>query len=167
VLGTGASIAFKAAYMRAIGGFDPTLGAGTLTQGGEDLFIFFQTVTRGYTIAYQPTALLYHLHRRSYADLRKQMYGYGVGLTAYLTKSLFDQPMLLFYLIKKLPYGIFFAFSTRSPKNNRKSSNYPKELTKLELQGMLYGPLAYLSQSLTRLRNSRKQRHLPAPQFSK
>src|SRR5205823_7839240 len=34
-LGTGANIAFKASYLRAVGGFDPTLGTGTLAQGGE------------------------------------------------------------------------------------------------------------------------------------
>ena len=143
-LGTGANIAFKAAYLRAMGGFDPALGAGTLARGGEDLFIFFQTVMQGHTIVYEPAALLYHPHHRDYAGLRKQMYCYGMGLTAYLTKSVVDQPILLFDLIKKIPDGIFFIFSSRSPKNGHKSTSYPKELTRLEWLGMLYGPLAYL-----------------------
>jgi GT2 family glycosyltransferase len=144
LLGTGANIAFKASYLRAIGGFDPVLGAGTLARGGEDLFIFFQTIMQGHTIAYEPAALLYHPHHRGYANLRKQMYCYGVGVTAYLTKVVVDRPMLLFDLIKRIPYGLFFTFSTRSPKNSRKSNIYPKELTRLELLGMLYGPLACL-----------------------
>jgi hypothetical protein len=67
-----------------------------------------------------------------------------MGLTAYLTKSVVDQPMLLFDLIKKTPHGIFFIFSSRSPKNGHKSTSYPKELTRLERLGMFYGPLAYL-----------------------
>jgi glycosyltransferase involved in cell wall biosynthesis len=157
-LGTGANIGFRATYLRAMGGFDPALGAGTLARGGEDLFIFFQTVMQGHTIVYEPAALLYHPHHRDYAGLRKQMYSYGMGLTAYLTKSVVDQPMLLFDLIKKTPYGIFFIFSSRSPKNDHKSTSYPKELTRFEWLGMLYGPLAYV-RSRWALRRSR--RHIP------
>jgi GT2 family glycosyltransferase len=156
-LGTGANIAFKAAYLRAVGGFDPALGAGTLARGGEDLFIFFQVVTQGHTLVYEPAALLYHPHHRDYADLCKQMYCYGMGLTAYLTKSVVDQPTLLFNLIKKIPYGIFFIFGTRSSKNGHKSTYYPKELTKLELQGMLHGPLAYLRSRWALRRSYRKR----------
>ena len=144
ILGTGANIAFKATYLRKVGGFEPTLGAGTLARGGEDLSIFFHIMMQGYTTVYEPSALLYHPHHRAYADLCKQMYCYGVGLTAYLTKSVIDQPMLLFDLIRKIPYGIFFTLSANSPRNSRKSSSYPKELTKVELHGMLHGPLAYL-----------------------
>lgn len=155
LLGTGANIAFKAAYLREIGGFDPALGAGTLAQGGEDLAIFFYIVMQGHTIAYEPAALLYHPHHRTHSALRKQMYSYGVGLTAYLTKIVLDQPMLLLDLIKKIPYGLFFTFNTHSPKNKKKSANYPKELTKLELRGMLYGPLAYLKSRRALKRSNR------------
>src|SRR5436305_3274740 len=156
-LGTGANIAFTAAYLREIGGFAADLGAGTLAKGGEDLAIFFQIVTQGHTLVYEPAALLYHPHHRNYPELCKQMYCYGAGLTAYLTKMVIDQPTLVFDLIKKIPYGIFFTFSTRSSQNKRKSAFYPKELTKLELRGMLHGPLAYLRSrwALRRLQQGR------------
>jgi len=142
--GTGACMAFKAAFLRSTGGFDLSLGAASPAQGGEDLAAFFQVVTRGYKLVYEPAALLYHPHHRDYMALRKQIYHYGIGLTAYLTKVLLDNPRLLFDLIPKLPYGLVFALSTRSPKNSKKSTQYPKELTTLELKGMLYGPSAYL-----------------------
>jgi glycosyltransferase involved in cell wall biosynthesis len=143
-LGTGANMAFKAASLRTIGGFDPALGPGTPTKGGEDLALFFHLLMQGQTIVYNSAALLYHAHRRNYSDLCQQMYGYGLGLTAYITKSVIDQPRLFFDLIKKIPLGIFFLLSPRSSKNSKKSTNYPKELNRLELRGMLYGPLAYL-----------------------
>lgn len=142
--GTGANMAFTAAFLESVGGFDPALGTGTPAQNGEDLAVFFQVVTRGYTLVYTPAALLYHLHRRDYAGLHKQIYTYGVGLTAYLMKSVLDNPRLLFDLITKIPYGLYFTLNTRSPKNRKKSIYYPKELTRVELKGMLYGPLAYL-----------------------
>ena len=156
ILGTGANIAFRSAYLREIGGFDPALGAGTPAKGGEDLAIFFQIIMQGHTIVYEPAALLYHPHQRSYTDLRKQIYCYGVGLTAYLIKSVLDRPMLLFDLIKKIPYGVFFALSAHSSKNSHKTIYYPKELTRIELQGMLHGPLAYL-RSRWALRRSRRR----------
>ena len=111
--GAGASMAFRATFLRDAGGFDPALGIGSLARGGEDLAMFFQVMTRGYKLVYEPASLLYHLHRRDYLDLRKQIYNCGVGLTAYLTKSLLDSPQLLFDIVVKVPYGLFFALSSR------------------------------------------------------
>jgi glycosyltransferase involved in cell wall biosynthesis len=153
--GTGASMAFRAAFLRSVGGFDPALGTGSPAQGGEDLAIFFQVITRGYKLVYEPAAVVYHPHYHDYKVLRKQMYRNGVGLTAYLTKILLDNPRLLFDFVPRLPYGLVFTLSPRSSKNNKKSPHYPRELTTLELKGMLYGPFAYLYSRWT-MRNARK-----------
>ena len=142
--GTGASMGCTAAFLHSIGGFDSALGAGTRAQTGEDIAVFFQAVSQGNTLVYQPAALAYHLHRRNYQELCKQIFTYGVGLTAYLTKSLVDDPRLLLDFLAKVPYGLFFSFSSRSSKNSKKSTHFPKELTRLERKGMLYGPFAYL-----------------------
>ena len=136
--GTGASMAFRSAFLRSVGGFDPAL------QCGMDIAAFFQVVRWGYKLVYEPAALVYHLHRRDYADLRKQIYNYGVALTAYLTKSILEQPRLLFELVTKVPYGLFFTLSARSPKNRKKLVHYPRNLTMLELKGMLFGPFVYV-----------------------
>jgi len=153
--GTGASMAFTAAFLRSVSGFDPALGPGSPAQGGEDLTLFFQAVTRGYKLVYESAALVYHPHRRDYSGLRKQIYQYGIGLAAYLTRSMLDTPRLLLDLVTKLPYGLFFILSARSPKNSKKSENYPQELTMLERKGMLYGPFAYM-RSRWAIRNARK-----------
>jgi len=142
--GTGASMAFTSAFLHRIGGFDPVLGAGTQTGGGEDLSAFFQVITSGYRLVYEPASLLYHLHRRDYIQLRKQIYYCGVSLMAFLTKIVFNNPLLLFDIIAKVPHGLFFIFSSRSKKNKKRSKNYPKDLITLERIGMLYGPFAYL-----------------------
>ncbi len=152
--GTGASMAFRAAFLRSIGGFDLALGPATPARGAEDLAAFFQVVTRRYKLVYEPAAVIYHPHYRDYMVLRKQMYRNGIGLTAFLTKILLDNPRLLFDLIPKLPYGLVFTLSARSPKNSKKLENYPKELTVLELKGMLYGPFAYVRSRWT-VRNAK------------
>ncbi len=118
--GTGASMAFRADFLRSVGGFDPAL------QCAMDIAAFFQTIKRGHKLVYEPAALAYHCHRRGYAELQKQIYNYGVGLTAYLTKNILEQPRCLLELIMKVPYGLFFTLSTRSPKNQKKQVHYPK-----------------------------------------
>ena len=144
--GSGVCMAFTAALLQSVNGFDPALGPGVPARAGEDLALFFQAIMHGHTVVYTPASLLYHLHRRDYTHLRQQMYNYGVGLTAYLTKNICDTPRLLFDFASKVPYGLYFTLSHRSPKNTKKSSHYPKELTRLELAGMLYGPFAYVRQ---------------------
>jgi len=144
--GTGASMAFRADFLRMVGGFDPAL------QCGMDIAAFFQAIKRGYTLVYEPAALAYHGHRREYLELQKQIYTYGVGLTAYLTKILLEQPRYLLELVTKVPYGLIFMLSTRSPKNQKKQVDYPKELTRLEFKGMLHGPFIYLGRRSKRRR---------------
>jgi glycosyltransferase involved in cell wall biosynthesis len=143
-VGTGSNMAFTAAFLRSVGGFDPALGPGSKAPAGEELALFFQVITAGHKLVYTPAALLYHLHRRDYADLRRQIYSYGVGLTAYLTKCALGNPRLLFDLLTKVPYGLYHAVSPRSHENSARSAHYPKDLTILELKGMLHGPLAYV-----------------------
>ena len=143
-MGTGASMALRAAFLRSVGGFDPALGVGTLAQGGEDIALFFQVISAGHQLVYAPAAVVYHPHRREYKDLRKQIYLYGVGLTAYLTKVLLDDPRQLLAFLPKVLHGLVFTLSPRSQKNSRKSAQYPQELSILELKGMLYGSFAYV-----------------------
>lgn len=144
MFGSGANMAFRTAVLRQIGGFDPALGTGTAALGGDDLAAFFEIITRGYKLVYEPAAMVHHHHRRDYAGLRQQIYGYGVGLTAYLTKCLLDRPGLLLDFAVRVPSGLVYLFSPHSPKNRKKSAGYPAELTRIERRGMFYGPLAYL-----------------------
>lgn len=144
MFGSGASMAFKAGVLRDLGGFDPAMGGGSIALGGEDLAAYFRVIVGGYQLIYEPAAIVRHAHYRDYAKLRRQIYAYGVGLTAFLTKCLFDDPRLMVDFIAKVPYGLFFIFSPRSAKNQKKTAGYPPELTSVELKGMIYGPFAYL-----------------------
>ncbi len=160
-LGVGASMAFRASVLRQIGGFDPALAGDGPARGGEDLAAFFQVITRGYTMIYEPAALLYHLHRQDYPGLLRQIHNYGIGQTAYLTRNLVTNPRLVFDFLSRIPYGLSFLLSNRSSKNAKKSASYPRELTRAELLGMLYGPLAYLQSRwrVHQLRQSSRQQN--------
>lgn len=142
--GSGANMAFRRSSLDRIGGFDSVLGTGTPAMGGDDLAAFFRVIIGGEALVYEPGALVHHLHYREYEALQRQIYGYGVGLTAFLTKAVLDQPRLLFSLMTKAPRGCVYALSPHSGKNTKKGVDYPNSLTPLERKGMVHGPLAAL-----------------------
>ena len=90
--GSGANMAFRTDVLRSMRGFDPALGAGTRAKGGDDLAAFFDVIAAGHAVAYEPGALVYHQHHRTFEALQRQTFGYGAGLTAYLTKTVLDHP---------------------------------------------------------------------------
>jgi GT2 family glycosyltransferase len=142
VLGTGANMAFRVEALRQAGCLDPAFNTKALPNG-TDVESLLRVMLRGWTVVHDPGAIVQHAHQRTYEALERRVYGYGLGLTAVLTKSLLQNPKLLPELVRKLPRGIFFALSPSSGKNAEKEEDFPAELTRLELRGMLRGPLAY------------------------
>ena len=142
-LGSGRSMAFRRDQFRRLGGFDVALGPPTPTLAGEDIEALLRVVISGSRVVHEPAALVWHAHPRDYRMLRRRMWGYGLGLSACLTKSVVENPRLLPSLLRKLPGGLAFALSARSDKNKNRQGDYPKELIRLELAGLACGPLAY------------------------
>jgi O-antigen biosynthesis protein len=143
-VGSGANMAFSREALAAIGGFDAALGAGTRARGGDDLAAFFEVLQHGFQLVYEPAAVVRHRHAQDLDALERQVHGYGVGLTAYLTSCLVRRPRLLGSLVRLAPRGIRHALSASSPKNARLPDGYPPRLARLERRGMLAGPFAYL-----------------------
>ncbi|MFW3386638.1 UNVERIFIED_CONTAM: glycosyltransferase [Kocuria sp. CPCC 205274] len=141
--GSGANIAFRRACIDEIGGFTNHLGVGTPAWGGEDIDVLRRTITAGYTLVYVPSALMWHRHRRSYDALRRQMYRYGVGLSATVTKWVMEDRGTAIEVARRLPAGVLHILGPKSRKNKAKTSTYPISLTLLELAGLLVGPFAY------------------------
>jgi GT2 family glycosyltransferase len=90
--GTGANMAFRRSVFETIGGFDPALDVGTQTTGGGDLEIYFRLLQEGYTLAYEPSALVRHRHRRSQAGLYRQIASWGRAVFAVKARSLRAYP---------------------------------------------------------------------------
>ena len=143
MFGSGANMSFKTDVLRRIGGYDPALGAGTPTRSAAEFPAFYNVIMNNYQIVYRPDAIVYHSHHEQYEPFRRQFYGYGVGFTAFLTKSILEHPRVFFDLLRRLVYVLFFIFSPESPRHAKKEAGYPKELNRLEVLGMLYGPIAY------------------------
>jgi glycosyltransferase involved in cell wall biosynthesis len=154
-MGAGGNMAFRTHALRALGGFDEALGAGTPAKGGEDLDIFRRVLVDGHVIAYTPDAVVRHHHRDTYAALRQQMFDYGVGMAAVLTKLLLLGGRPALDVLRLIPRGIFAQLSPRSAKNIKKPAEMPRVLLYVELLGSLVGPVLYLySAAVTRRRRT-------------
>jgi hypothetical protein len=128
-----------------MGGFDVGLGAGTPTQGGEDTLMFSQLLLTGHTVVYHPAALTRHFHRREAGDLEKQMFGYGVGLTAFYTALLRWNWRLLLPLIRLAPRGVIDMSGGRSSAaTTGLPDEFPPGLLRLKRRGLLLGPVSYV-----------------------
>jgi glycosyltransferase involved in cell wall biosynthesis len=142
--GSGANMAFRTDVLIGMRGFEPALGAGTEAKGGDDLAAFFDVIAAGHAIAYEPGAIVYHQHHRTFEALQRQTFGYGAGLTAYLTKTVVDEPRRVLDMLAKAPGAARHALSPSSAKNERLPGDTPRVLVRRERLGMLVGPALYL-----------------------
>jgi O-antigen biosynthesis protein len=143
-LGATANAAFRAAILgdSRIGLMDEALGPGTPTGVGEDTYLFYKILRAGHTIVYEPSAFVWHEHRREMRALRRQIYDYSCGHVAYhLTTLLRDGDLrALPYLGLVLP-GVHAA---RLLRRLVSKSEYPCAFILLEILGNLAGPWAWL-----------------------
>lgn len=153
-LGSGENFAFRRELLIELGGFDPDLGSATPTHGGEDVEAMLRVLLADHQVIYEPRAMVRHAHLREFEQFERRVWGYGVGLSACLSKVLLTHPGLFPQLLTKLPRGLAYALSPRSPKNVDKPADYPGRLTRLELRGMAYGPVAYARSRARRRRGA-------------
>jgi GT2 family glycosyltransferase len=141
-IGAGANMAVRKTLINEIGGFDEALDAGTPTQSGGDHEFFARILLAGYHIIYEPTAMSWHRHRRTWEEAVKAVHGYGVGVYAFWTRLFFVEKQYSIILFTKR-----WLLDTQLP-NLYKSifrikRNYPLSFVFAELRGCLQGPFAY------------------------
>lgn len=161
-VGSGANMFVQRDVALRMGGFDPMLGTGTPTLGGEDLDLFIRLAHDGVAIVYDPTVMILHDHPDSLAGIRRHAYSYGIGVTAMLAKQLIRGPQRR-QMLQRIPAGVRYALSPNSRKNRQKSSEYPRTLDTLERLGMIVGPWTYLLSLAESVRRSRPGRSTFGP----
>ncbi|GAA1831656.1 hypothetical protein GCM10009836_07050 [Pseudonocardia ailaonensis] len=144
VFGTGANFAFDRGVLGQADGFDEALGAGSPTRGGEDLDAFVNTLLRDRTIVYEPSAIVWHYHRVGHRELLRQLYGYGTGFAAFITKCLIRRSTR-WEVIRRIPAGLGRIVSIRSETKEAlgEQHEFPKGATLVELMGYATGPFLY------------------------
>lgn len=165
-LGATANAAFRAVIFDdpAIGMLDEALGAGMPTGCSEDTYLFYRILKANHTIVYEPTAWVWHRHRRDEGALRHQIRCYSKGHVAYhLTTLLRDRDGRA---LVRLGYSLPKTYARRAYARLRGDSDYPLSLILTEIAGSLAGPWA-LWQSRRRVRrlgpSARPGRHHAVP----
>ncbi len=143
-VGAGANMALRKEVQLHVGLFDEALDAGTPTQSGGDHEFFSRILLAGYHIVYEPRALSWHRHRRTWAETRKAIKGYGIGVYAYWTRLLLAEGELG---ILKLPYGWFIYEQLPNVFRSLfgRPGSQPLNLLLAELQGCVLGPWKYFA----------------------
>jgi glycosyltransferase involved in cell wall biosynthesis len=142
--GVGASMAFDREALLRIGGFDVALGAGTPARAGEDTAAICDLMLDGGTFVYWPGAVMWHEHRKEFAEVERQLDGYGSGLTAFYTRAVLRDPRRLLTLARLAPRAIRDLRGKDSVRTATMTDDYPATLRRASVRGMLSGPSRYL-----------------------
>jgi GT2 family glycosyltransferase len=141
-LGATANAAFRSTIFAhpRIGMLDPALGAGSPTGCSEDTDLFYRVLAAGFTVVYEPSAFVWHHHRRDMRALRRQIYAYSKGHVAYHLKTWlhYGDTRALFHLALTLPKWQI----KKLVRWLRRSNDYPLSLILTEIAGNLAGPWA-------------------------
>jgi GT2 family glycosyltransferase len=85
-IGAGASMGLRRSALARLGGFDERLGPGA-AGCNDDSEMWYRILASGGRCVYEPSAVVWHRHRREMADLQAQLYAYMRGhVTALLVQ---------------------------------------------------------------------------------
>jgi O-antigen biosynthesis protein len=165
-LGATANAAFRSTIFSdpQIGLMEEVLGPGMPSGVGEDTYLFYKVLKAGHAIVYEPSAYVWHKHRRDLAALRRQLYNYSKGHVAYhLTTLMRDQDLrALVHLGIRLP-----QYYLRKAKNRLLGrGHYPMSLILIEMAGNLAGPWALWRSRCIVKREGRSAPYVPVAQCS-
>lgn len=142
-LGGTANVAFRRSIFSDpnVGLFEETLGSGVPTGVGEDTYIFYKALKEGYAVVYEPSAYVWHKHRKTMRDLQRQIYAYSRGHVAYHLTTLFRDGD--FRALTAMFFTLPRYHAARIKDYVLGWTDYPLRLAFLEIAGHLAGPWAY------------------------
>jgi GT2 family glycosyltransferase len=158
VFGAGANMIFRRAALVALGGFDDALDTGAPLPGGGDLDAFYRLVRAGYPLVREPWLMVYHQHRREYSGLRRQMWTWGLGTMAFVTKTFREDPQertkVRRWILWWLSYQLSKIFVPRLRRNRLK---WPWDIVLAELLGAVAGICGEYDRSKVRIERIRRR----------
>jgi len=137
--GSGANMAFRRSVFDTVALFDTALGAGTVTNGGEDTEMLFRVLAHGFGMVYEPRAIIRHRHRLEYEGVERQISGWGSGMYSFLTRSVLAFPRA-WWVIGLLGARNFGHLVRRVVQ----PGSAPRRLVLTELAGAVTGPARYV-----------------------
>ncbi|MCC9138953.1 glycosyltransferase [Pontibacter silvestris] len=151
-IGAGANMAFRKSVVEEVGYFDELLDVGAAGCNG-DSEMWFRILMRGYTIKYNPRAVVFHKHRKDLKDLNKQMFSYmrGHAAAALIQQSMCKTAGYNRYLFWVLPVWYLKMVVRGFPKYELRYG-----LLKSEITGLWSGVRYYFNNRSRTKRNNEK-----------
>jgi glycosyltransferase involved in cell wall biosynthesis len=138
--GVGTNMAFRRSLFDTEARFAEFLDVGTPSGSGGDTEMFQRLVAHGHTVVYEPAALVWHVHRRSEADLLRQLRANGLGFGAYLCACMRNRSAgrlaVIGFALKHWLWGWILRRLVR-PRG------LPRRFVWAELRGALRSPIAF------------------------
>ena len=141
-VGAGANMALRKTVLQHVGLFDEALDAGTPTESGGDHEFFARILLAGYEIVYDPAALSWHRHRRSWKETRQAIRGYGIGVYSFWLRTLIEEKE---WQIIHFPIQWFLDSQLKTLVRSvlRLPGFHPADLILAELKGCIIAPWKY------------------------
>jgi GT2 family glycosyltransferase len=147
--GPGGNMAFQTDILREIGGFDPCLGAGTRTHGCEETQVLSLLLSGGHAILHWPAAIIWHTHRKNMDALRKQLYGYSAGLSAFYMSTIRSKPTAVFEILRLVPHALRdMRGGSENLRSGHLPDDFPVDLKKAARRGLLDGGPMYVYEAI-------------------
>ncbi len=158
IFGAGANMVFRRDLLEALGGFDEALDTGAPLPGGGDLDMFYRVVRAGHALVREPRLLVYHEHRREYSHLRHQMWTWGQGTMAYLTKAWRADPEARPKIRRWVVWWLAFQLSKMFfPYLRRNRGYWPWSMVLAEIFGAVAGLCGQYDRSMNQIEELRRQ----------
>ncbi|WP_276499283.1 glycosyltransferase family 2 protein [Pontibacter litorisediminis] len=138
-IGAGANMAFRKSVFREVGLFNELLDVGAAGCNG-DSEMWHRILSAGFTIKYNPRAIVFHEHRRETKGLKRQLYYYMRGFTvaALLQQERHKQAGYRQHLLQVLPKFYIGLIRKGFPRYTSRTSTIWAEM-----KGMLSGFIFY------------------------
>ena len=156
VFGAGCNMAFRRSVLLGLGGFDEALDTGQPLPGGGDLDAFYRVVRAGFVLAYEPAYLVFHQHRRSMEELRRQYRSWGLGFMAYVGKSYRADPAAR-SAFRALVCWWFMYMAGETRRALTAGDKRTAAMLRAELAGGIVGLFGEYGRSMKRVQRIRKQ----------
>ncbi|OCQ93929.1 glycosyl transferase family 2 [Oscillatoriales cyanobacterium USR001] len=161
LFGATANSAFRANIFSdpEIGLMDEGLGAGMPSGVGEDTYLFYKVMKAGHTIVYEPSAFVWHTHRRDMAALSSQLYNYSKGGVSYHLTTLINDGDLraLMAILIEMPRWYIQRIIGRILG----WTDYPILMVLKEMAGYLAGPWSLWQSRLRVKREGFSEPYIP------
>lgn len=126
--------AFRRQIFRDVGYFDETLGRGTSSVGGDDIDMFYRILKAGHRIVYEPSAIVFHDHRRDLKHVFEDALKAGISMKSFIAKYWAEDLYL-----RSVFFGYFFLSFFSAVIVTLKSEVALRKMIKMELGGFLKG----------------------------